>query len=152
MHHVGLDRADRYTYDVLADNPELAHDKGSDLRALIRSLNQPSKPTDVLRNGPVPAADVAGFADVYERGRQEILAWMRRLRDVSSYPSATARMSLYVDTHCHLDLFQDPRQALDRRPGNGGRAGDRTAQPVPAARRQIPRRPAGACRSRPASS
>lgn len=76
MHHVGLDKPEAYTYDVLTDNAELAQDKGNDLRALIRSLNQPAKPTDVLRNGPVPAADIADFAGVYERGRREILAWM----------------------------------------------------------------------------
>ena len=76
MHHVGLDQPRAYTYDVLADNAELAQDKGSDVRALIRSLNQPAKPTDVLRNGPVPAADIADFAGVYERGRREILTWM----------------------------------------------------------------------------
>lgn len=89
MHHVGLDRASRYTYDVLADNPELAADKGSDLRALLRSLNQPSKPSDVLRNGPVPAAEVVGFADVYHRGRREILAWMK-----DSVTSAAIRRQL----------------------------------------------------------
>jgi 7-cyano-7-deazaguanine synthase in queuosine biosynthesis len=77
MHHVGIDQASRYSYDVLADNPALAADKGSDLRALLRSLNQPAKPTDVLRNGPVPAGDVAAFAEVYQRGRGEILAWMQ---------------------------------------------------------------------------
>ena len=76
MHHVGLDRPGVYTYDVLTDDAELTQDKGNDLRALIRSLNQPAKPTDVLRNGPVLAADVADFAGVYERGRCEILTWM----------------------------------------------------------------------------
>jgi 7-cyano-7-deazaguanine synthase in queuosine biosynthesis len=76
MDHVGLDQAEDYTYDALTDHAELARDKGNDLRALIRSLNQPSKPTDVLRNGPVPAEDVAAFAEVYERGRREILTWM----------------------------------------------------------------------------
>ena len=76
MHHVGLDRPGVYTYDVLTDDAELTQDKGNDLRALIRSLNQPAKPTDVIRNGPVPAADVADFAGVYERGRREILTWM----------------------------------------------------------------------------
>ncbi len=60
----------------LTDNAELAQDKGNDLRALIRSLNRPAKPTDVLRNGPIPAADIANFAGVYERGRREILTWM----------------------------------------------------------------------------
>jgi TatD DNase family protein len=39
-----------------------------------------------------------------------------RLRDVTSNPPATARMSLYVDTHCHLDLFRDPGKALDDAP------------------------------------
>jgi hypothetical protein len=76
MHHIGLDRAGDYTYNALGDSAELAQDKGSDLRAVLRSLNRPAKPTDVLRNGPVPAADIATFAGVYERGRREILAWM----------------------------------------------------------------------------
>ena len=76
MHHVGLDEPGAYTYDVLTDNAELVQDKGNDLRALIRSLNRPAKPTDVLRNGPIPAADIADFAGVYARGRREILAWM----------------------------------------------------------------------------
>ncbi len=89
MHHVGLDRPDLYTYDVLADNPELEQDKGSDLRALVRSLNRPSKPTDVLRNGPVPAADMAAFAGVYQRGRREILEWMS-----ASATSASLRRQL----------------------------------------------------------
>ena len=76
MHHVGLDRAGDYAYDALSDTAELAQRKGSDLRAVMRSLNRPAKPTDVLRNGPVSAADVAAFAGVYERGRREILTWM----------------------------------------------------------------------------
>jgi len=76
MHHVGLDTGNDYTYDALADNVDLAQDKGNDLRALVRSLNRPSKPTDVLRNGPIPVEDIAAFAGVYERGRREILTWM----------------------------------------------------------------------------
>ena len=88
---VGLDRPDVYTYDALADNPELEQDKGSDLRALVRSLNQQPKPTDVLRNGPVPSADVAAFAGVYQRGRREILEWMN-----TSATSAALRRQLPV--------------------------------------------------------
>jgi 7-cyano-7-deazaguanine synthase in queuosine biosynthesis len=84
MYQVGLDQPASYTYDVLADDPELALEKGSDLRALVRSLNRPSKPADALRNGPVPTADVAAFADVYRRGRQEILTWMRASATSSS--------------------------------------------------------------------
>ena len=89
MHHVGLDRASDYTYDALTDDAELAQGKGSDLRALIRSLNRRSKPTDVLRNGPVPAEDVAAFARVYERGRRETLAWM-----TAAAPSPAIRRQL----------------------------------------------------------
>ena len=50
--------------------------QGNDLRALVRSLNRPSRPTDVLRNGPVPVGDISDFNGVYERGRREILTWM----------------------------------------------------------------------------
>jgi 7-cyano-7-deazaguanine synthase in queuosine biosynthesis len=89
MHHVGLDQPGVYRYDVLADNSELEQDKGSDLRALVRSLNRPCKPTDVLRNGPVPAADVAAFAGVHQRGRREILEWMN-----ASATSASLRRQL----------------------------------------------------------
>jgi 7-cyano-7-deazaguanine synthase in queuosine biosynthesis len=76
MHHVGLDDATDYAYDALREDAELANKKGNDLRALIRSLNRPSRPLDVLRNGPVPVTDISDFAGVYERGRREILAWM----------------------------------------------------------------------------
>ena len=76
LHHIGLDRARDYTYDVFTDVAELEQDKGDDLRALVRSLNLPSKPTDVLRNGPIPAEEIADFAGVYARGRREILNWM----------------------------------------------------------------------------
>jgi hypothetical protein len=75
MHHVGLDDATDYAYDALREDAELAK-KGNDLRALIRSLNRPSRPVDVLRNGPVPVTDISDFVGVYERGRREILAWM----------------------------------------------------------------------------
>jgi 7-cyano-7-deazaguanine synthase in queuosine biosynthesis len=76
MHHIGLDRAEDYAYDALREDAEMANKKGNDLRALIRSLNQPARPIDVLRNGALPAADIPAFAGVYERGRREILTWM----------------------------------------------------------------------------
>lgn len=39
------------------------------------------------------------------------------IRDISHNPSTTAEhMSLYIDTHCHLDLFADPFKALDHAP------------------------------------
>lgn len=38
------------------------------------------------------------------------------VHDVCITTSATARMSLYIDTHCHLDLFRDPHKTLDDAP------------------------------------
>jgi hypothetical protein len=76
LHHVGLDEPADYAFDVLQEESELTGERGRDIRALVRSLNGVARPVDVLRNGPVPSADVAEFAGVYERGRHEILAWM----------------------------------------------------------------------------
>lgn len=76
MHHVRLDDPADYAYDALREDAELANKKGNDLRALVRSLNRPSRPIDVLRNGPVPVGDISDFNGVYERGRREILTWM----------------------------------------------------------------------------
>jgi 7-cyano-7-deazaguanine synthase in queuosine biosynthesis len=76
MHHVGLDRASEYAFDAVTEDSQMAQERGDDLRALIRSLNRPYRSADVLRNGPVPANDLAAFAGVYERGRHEILTWM----------------------------------------------------------------------------
>jgi 7-cyano-7-deazaguanine synthase in queuosine biosynthesis len=76
LHHVGLDDASDYAFDVLHEETELELDRGSDARALIRSLSQKAQPIDILRNGPVPADQISAFARVYERGRGEILAWM----------------------------------------------------------------------------
>jgi hypothetical protein len=59
-------RARDYTYNALTDSADLAQEKGSDPRALIRSLNRPSKPTDALCNGPAPTDDIGAFAGVYE--------------------------------------------------------------------------------------
>jgi len=76
LHHVGLDDANEYAFDVLHEDTELELDRGSDLRALIRSLSRKAQPADVLRNGPVAADQIPAFVGVYERGRSEILAWM----------------------------------------------------------------------------
>ena len=82
MHHVGLDRASRYTYDVLADNPDLAARQGQ-RPACHGSLAQPAG--EANRRAPQRAgtpADVAAFADVYLRGRREILDVDESIRDV----------------------------------------------------------------------
>ena len=50
-------------------------------------------------------------------------------------------MSLYIDTHCHLDLFPDPFKALDDAPHTVVVTGYRTAEPIPAAGGSLSRRP-----------
>jgi len=77
LHHVGLDDPSDYAFDALSEDEELVHGRGSDLRALVRSLSNTPRSIDVLRNGPVPDGELHDFADVYRRGRQEILAWMK---------------------------------------------------------------------------
>lgn len=77
MHHVGLDNASDYSFDVLNEPDQMQNHRGDDIRALIRSLNLPTTPIDVLRNGPVRPEDVSAFAGVYGRGRKEILGWLR---------------------------------------------------------------------------
>jgi 7-cyano-7-deazaguanine synthase in queuosine biosynthesis len=89
LYQAGLDNPIDYAYNALRDDYEMSEGKGSDLRALIRSLNRASLPVDVLRNGPVPAQDVQAFAGVYQRGRREILAWMN-----DSNPSRLVRRQL----------------------------------------------------------
>jgi hypothetical protein len=77
LHAVGLDRWEDYSYDALREAAELRGDRGSDLRAMLRSLYRNAQPIDVLRNGPVPAAELENYAGVYKRGRVEMLTWMR---------------------------------------------------------------------------
>lgn len=77
MHHVGLDHADDYAFDALNERDEMGGDRGGDLRALVRGLNNTARPLDVLRNGPVAPHELDAFAGVYTRGRAEILAWLR---------------------------------------------------------------------------
>jgi hypothetical protein len=90
MHRVGLDDPRDYAFDALREDTEMRQARGSDLRALVRSLSETHRPTDVLRNGPVPSDDVAAFAEVYERGRQEIATWMRAA-DVPAITNQLAR-------------------------------------------------------------
>ena len=68
MQQAGLDDPAHYAIDALRDDAMLTGARGNDLRALVRSLATKSRPVDVLRNGPVPAADVEAFAGVYQRG------------------------------------------------------------------------------------
>jgi hypothetical protein len=77
MHHAGIDHAGDYAFDALGERAEMEGERGADLRALVRALNNTAQPLDVLRNGPVAPQDLAAFAGVYARGRSEILAWLR---------------------------------------------------------------------------
>lgn len=77
LHHVGLDDPGDYAFDALNEDDEMVAARGADLRALVRSLNRSAREVDVLRNGPVPAADIPDFAGVFARGRTEIIAWLR---------------------------------------------------------------------------
>jgi 7-cyano-7-deazaguanine synthase in queuosine biosynthesis len=78
MHHVGWDRADDYAFDALTDTGllEPESESGASLRAAVASLHDEPTAFSVLRNGPVPAADVEDFFGVHQRGRQELRGWL----------------------------------------------------------------------------
>jgi 7-cyano-7-deazaguanine synthase in queuosine biosynthesis len=81
MHHVGLDHSTDYAYDIFTELDQLAGHRGADLRALTRSLAQTSNDADILRNGPVPVADLRAFARTYQRGRSELQSWLTPSKD-----------------------------------------------------------------------
>jgi hypothetical protein len=68
----------KYAFDVLTDDRFLVPDTGraADPMAVLNSLRRPPGRFDVLRNGPVAAADVVDFSDVYRRGREELRSWL----------------------------------------------------------------------------
>ena len=76
MHHVGLDHSSDYAYDAFTEHDELARERGADFRALTRSLQRSADTTEILRNGPVPSADLRAFARTYEQGRSELRTWL----------------------------------------------------------------------------
>lgn len=77
LHRAGLPGG-TYAYDLKSDYALIADTgKGSSLRALVRSLAAPARPADVLRTGPIPNAESAAFGDLYARGRQELLTWLK---------------------------------------------------------------------------
>jgi 7-cyano-7-deazaguanine synthase in queuosine biosynthesis len=84
LHRVGLDTPDDYAFDALHETSEMEQERGADLRALVRALNRPTGPLDVLRNGPVRSEDLSAFAAVHTRGRAEILDWLRASATVPS--------------------------------------------------------------------
>jgi 7-cyano-7-deazaguanine synthase in queuosine biosynthesis len=90
LHAIGAD-TEPYAYDV-ASEPELlgSGQRGSSVRALIRSLASDAAPTDVLRNGPIPDGEAAQFAAMYQRGREELRRWLK----AKGGPAVRARLGL----------------------------------------------------------
>lgn len=78
IHAAGMADRTEYAYDVLTDGRFLAADTGraADPMAVFNSLRKTPGRFDVLRNGPVAAADVAEFSNVYRRGREELRSWL----------------------------------------------------------------------------
>jgi 7-cyano-7-deazaguanine synthase in queuosine biosynthesis len=93
LHRLGLDDANGYRRDALGDDDLLAEesDRGASLRALVRGLARSPRPTDVLRNGSVPAVDAAAFAEVNQRGREELAVWLQA--------GATGDLRTLLDQH-----------------------------------------------------
>ena len=78
IHAAGLEDHTDYAFDVLHEAQFLDAGKGraADLLAVLSSLRRSPGRFDVLRNGPVAASDVHGYADVYRRGRDELRSWI----------------------------------------------------------------------------
>jgi 7-cyano-7-deazaguanine synthase in queuosine biosynthesis len=83
MHRTSLDDGSAYTYDVLSDPGFVDADgeRAETLRALAYRMSQPTRWTDVVRNGPIPGNERASFEGVYRRGREEILSWLSTTSD-----------------------------------------------------------------------
>jgi 7-cyano-7-deazaguanine synthase in queuosine biosynthesis len=78
MHHVGWDQTDHYIFDALTNTDLLQPESktGASLRATVASLHDEPTSFSVLRNGPVPPADIEDFFGVHQRGRQELRVWL----------------------------------------------------------------------------
>jgi hypothetical protein len=77
LHRLGADAASDYRVDVGA--PGFLSRQGrrtEHLRAILQSVSRPTSLTDVLSAGPLPRGETLEFAALYERGREEIRAWV----------------------------------------------------------------------------
>jgi len=77
LHRLDADAASDYRFDV--GQPRFLSRQGrktEHLRAILQSLSRPMTPTDVLSSGPLPRGETLEFAALYERGREEIRAWI----------------------------------------------------------------------------
>ena len=77
LHRVGADSASDYRIDVGAPGFIAKRgEKTAHLRAILQSISRPAHLTDVLSAGPLPRGQALEFAALYERGRDEIRAWL----------------------------------------------------------------------------
>lgn len=77
LHRLDADAATDYRVDVGEPGfPRMQGRKTEHLRAILQSLSGPTTLTDVLSAGPLPRGEALEFAALYERGREEIRAWL----------------------------------------------------------------------------
>jgi hypothetical protein len=77
LHRIAADAASDYRLDV--GGPGFLGRPGkktAHVRAILQSLSRETALTDVLSAGPLPRGETADFAALYERGRNEIRAWL----------------------------------------------------------------------------
>ena len=78
MHTVGLDDPRGYDLDVLANAEFLGSESNTraSLQAVVAALHRPPSRLAVLRNGPVPLAEIGAFAAVHQEGIAELGRWL----------------------------------------------------------------------------
>jgi 7-cyano-7-deazaguanine synthase in queuosine biosynthesis len=77
MHAAGADDPAAYRVDAGDIGfRRAASERTEHIRALIANEQDPPRPTDVLRSGPLPRGEVTAFRQLYERGRAEITDWL----------------------------------------------------------------------------
>ncbi|MEH3052628.1 MAG: hypothetical protein PGN13_01275 [Patulibacter minatonensis] len=78
LHRVGWDDPNDYDVDALNDGRLLLRHwtSGASLRALLKSLSQPTKRSDVVLNGRIPNGEQPAFYDMWLRGRAELRDWL----------------------------------------------------------------------------
>ena len=113
----GARRTRRLAFDALSEDEELVNERGKRPPSPGPVPQQAPQNIDVLRNGPVPDGELHDFADVYRRGRDgDPHLDAREATSATHSRTVPVSVTRYLDTHCHLDLFDDPSKALDAAP------------------------------------
>lgn len=113
LHGIGLDAGASYRHDSLVEPALLEDDsdRGADLRALVRGIARDPRPNDVLRNGAVPAGRRGGLLRRLPPRPRRVRGLAARRRRPGVARCARCRrirgLSLFVDSHCHIDRFAD---------------------------------------------